>query len=297
MKPTQKFRQMINAGPTIQAGGVADAGQARLVQDVGYPAVYISGAYVNHTRGYPDGTLTLSEIAQRIREVCERTHVPVIADADEGFGGTLKIVRMVREFEAAGAAAIHMEDFATKKHGVPIAQEGMIRHIDIVLQTRKDPDFILIARTDAMAPWRDGVQKNRESCEEEAFQRMLAYCDAGADMVMPMFATNEWLIRYGSKIPKPIVVLGGAPQSWLGFAPDELIPEMTATEIAKYNVKVVIYATNMLARNHRFMKQQYASWLKSERFDATAQDDQDRADANVLIGLLDKEALLNKYGE
>jgi len=297
MKTTRTLRNLMNAPGAIQAGGVGDAGQARMVEKVGYPAVYISGAYVNHTRGYPDGTLTLSEIAERIREVAERVTVPVIADADEGFGGVLKIARTMREFERAGAAALHMEDFLTKKHGVPMPLEQMARNLDVMLQTRVDQDFVVIARTDAMAPWRDGIHTDRASCEAEAFERMLAYGEAGADAVMPMFASNDWLKRYGPRIPKPIVVLGGAPQSWLGKSSGALIPEMTASELAAYNVKVVIYATNMLSRTHRFMEQQYSSWLAAGKFDATLQDDQDRADANILIGLGEKEALLNKYGE
>lgn len=298
-KPTKKLRELLAAaGSAVQAGGVADAGQARLVEQVGFPAVYISGSYVNHTHGYPDGSLTLSEIVTRVAQITDRINVPVIADADEGFGGTLKIARTIHELERAGAAALHLEDFITKKHGLPISVEKMSTNIRILLDERRDPDFVTIARTDAMAPWRDGLADDPRGCEEEAFERLLAYCEAGVDAVFPNNATNEWIRKYGPRIPKPIVVLGGAPRNWPGksdFAVRD--EEMTATELARYNVRLVIYATNMLSRSHRFMKDQYASWLAAGRFDFSPQDELDRADANVMIGLPEKEKMLARYGE
>ena len=90
MKTTEILRKLLNGPGVIQAGGVGDAGQALLVESVGYPAVYLSGSYVNQTFGLPDGTLTLSEIAARLGEIADRVKIPVIADADEGFGRPLQ---------------------------------------------------------------------------------------------------------------------------------------------------------------------------------------------------------------
>lgn len=296
MKARRAFRtQLENGADSILAAGVGDAGQARLVERVGYPAVYISGSYVNHTRGFPDGTLTLSEIAQRIAEVTDRINIPVIADADEGFGSILKIARTVHEFERAGAAALHLEDFVVKKHGLPLPTNDMVTHLKVALDTRTDPDMVIIARTDAMSPWRDGIHTQRQACEEEAFERALAYCEAGADAIMPLFATNSWLQKYGNRIPKPLVVLGGAPKNWGGQSGGPAEEEKTATELLDWNVKVVIYATNMLARTHRFMTQEYTKWLRDGKFDTRPEDEGDRADANVLIGLPEKERLLKTY--
>lgn len=298
MKSTLGLREMLNGTSSIQAVGVGDAGQARLGEAVGFPAIYVSGSYVNHTRGYPDGTLTMSEIAQRVGEICDRVSVPVIADGDEGFGGTLKIARTVHEFERAGASAIQLEDFVTKKHGLPISIEKMCTNIRVMLDERSSPDFITIARTDAMAPWRDGLAADLKGCEQEAFERLLAYCDAGVDVIFANNASNDWIREYGPKLPKPIMVLGGAPKAWPGkgnVSPRE--EEMTATEMLQYNVKLVIYATNMLSRSHKFMTDQYASWLKNERFDFCPQDEIDRADANKMIGLPEKMRLLDKYGD
>ena len=296
MKPTTKLRQLLASGEVVQAGGVADAGQGRLAESVGFPAIYISGAYLNHTRGYPDGTLTLSEIAARIREVTARVDAPVVADADEGFGGTLKVARTIREFEAAGAAALHLEDFATKKHGVPIPVADMVRNLKIMQDCRRDPDFTIIARTDAMAPWRDGVRTDPKGCAQDAYERLCAYAEAGADLLMPLYASNEWLLEWGPKLPKPLSTLAGAPKSWGGKvqAPP---PDLTLDGFKSANVRLLIYSTNMLVRTHRFMKQQYATWLAEGGFHATLEDEEDRAEANRLIGLAEKTAFLDKFGE
>jgi len=290
----QTLRTHLDGSQAILAAGVGDAGQARLVERVGYPAVYVSGSYVNHTRGYPDGTLTLSEIAQRIAEVAERVSIPVIADADEGFGGVLKVARTVREFESAGAAGMHLEDFAVKKHGVPMPVHEMVTHLKLALDMRRSDETMIIARTDAMAPWRDGIHHERAVCEEEAFERAMRYCEAGADAIMPMFATNEWLAKYGNRIPRPLIVLGGAPKNWSGQS-GVVVEEKTVAQLQEWNVRVVIYATNMLSRAHRFMEQQYAQWLADGKFDIGEQDEIDRADANVLVGLEEKERILREY--
>ncbi|HSW17248.1 MAG TPA: hypothetical protein VLJ86_08485, partial [Ramlibacter sp.] len=103
--------------------------------------------------------------------------------------------------------------------------------------------------------------------------------------------------RYGPRIPRPLGVLAGAPRAWHG---DEAVappPELGLDELEHANVKLQIFSTNMLARTHGFMQAQYAQWLAQGRFDATAQDERDRADANVLIGLPDKQALLDEFGE
>lgn len=282
MKTTEKLRQLLQNPGVIHAGGVGDAGQARLVQKVGYPAVYMSGSYVNHTRGFPDGTLTLNEIASRIAEITDRVDIPVIADADEGFGGVLKVMRTVRDFEKAGAAALHLEDMSEKKHGNPMPLRQMLTHLKVVLDTRQDPNFVIIARTDAMAPWRQGLKANFAACEQEAFERSLAYADAGADVIMPLFPSTDWIKRYGNRIPKPLLLLP---------------PELSGKELEPYNVKIIIYASSMLSRSFNFMEKQYARWLADGRFDATEQDLKDREDANALVGVPEKEKILAKYQE
>jgi 2-methylisocitrate lyase-like PEP mutase family enzyme len=125
----------------------------------------------------------------------------------------------------------------------------------------------------------------------------MAYCAAGADMVMPLYASNEWLAEYGPRLPKPLATLAGAPKSWFGTKVEAPPPDLDLIELEAANVKLLIYSTNMLARSHRFMKQQYAQWLAEGRFLATVEDEEDRAEANRLIGLQEKAAFLEKFGE
>jgi len=289
------LRAHLRAAQPIMAGGVGDAGQARLVEQVGYPAVYLSGSYVNNTRGYTDGTLTMTEMAQRVREVAERISIPLIADADEGFGGPLKIVRTIREYERAGASGLHIEDFALKKHGEPVPVQEMVSHLKLVLDTRTDQDMVIIARTDSMSPWRNNIRTDRSACEEDAFERALRYCEAGADAIMPLFATNSWLERYGHRIPKPLVVLGGAPKNWTGDPAEPVEPEKTAAEMKAWNVQVVLFSTCMLYQTYQFMAQQYAKWLAEGKFEVTPEYEQARLQANMLSGWGEKEDFLRQW--
>ncbi|MES3001453.1 MAG: isocitrate lyase/PEP mutase family protein [Pseudomonadota bacterium] len=297
MNGAKQFRELIARPGVLQAGGVGDTGQGRLVEKVGYPVAYLSGAYVNHTRGYPDGMLTLSEIAERVREITDRIDIPLIADGDEGFGGVLKITRTVREFERAGAAAVHLEDMISKKHGLPLPIPEMVNRLKAALEARRDSNFVIIARTDAIAPWRPGVRTDLAGCEQEALERMQAYAEAGADMVMPLYASMSWVRRFGRQIPKPIVLLGGGAKGWLGHTADQLELDLPAPELEGFNVKTVIYGTSMLSRSFNFMEQEYRKWLAEGRFAANAQDEIDRFAANDLVGVPEKEALLVKYGE
>lgn len=282
MKSTKKLRELLKSPGVIQAGGVGDAGQARLVEKVGYPAVYMSGSYVNYTYGVPDGTLTMSEIAARVGAIADRISIPLIADADEGFGDVLEIIRTVQTFEKAGAAALHMEDMSVKKHGQPIPLPEMINRIKAALDARRDPDLVIIARTDAMAHWRGGVEANRAACEKDAFERSVAYADAGADIIMPMFPTIDWVKRFFKQIPKPILML---------------YPSLSVKELEPYNVKIVIYPNNILLKTFGLMKSEYAAWLAAGKVEFTEQDKKDKAEINALLGVPEKEKLLAKYGE
>lgn len=300
MKATRKLRELLKAPEVIQAGGVGDAAQALLVESVGYPAVYMSGSYVNYSYGLPDGTLTMSEIAARLGEIADRVQVPVIADADEGFGGVLSVMRTVHKFERAGAAALHMEDMTVKKHGHPMPIPEMIKRLKAAFEARADPDFVIIARTDAMAPWREGVETNRAACEKDAFERSVAYAEAGADVIMPMYASMDWVKRFGKQIPKPLMPVCGVNASHRqpdGFSGGELASEFSAKELGQYNVKIVLYPTNMLSRTFGFMKKEYSEWLAAGKCVSTEQDQKNRWGANVLVGVPEKYKILAKYGE
>lgn len=156
MTPRQTFKQLIKRNKLLVAPGCFDGMSARLVQEAGFEAAYLSGGAVARSMGIPDiGLVTMSENIERAAQVTSVVSIPVIADADTGYGNAVNLVRTVREFERAGVAAIHIEDQVTPKRCghldgkevVPLAE--IEQKLKAALATRTDPDFCIIARTDA----------------------------------------------------------------------------------------------------------------------------------------------------
>jgi 2-methylisocitrate lyase-like PEP mutase family enzyme len=179
MKQRKAFRSLLAQGRYIIAPGAFDTLTARLVQLAGFEAVYLTGGGYSRANGYPDlGLLTLTEVVRWIGLTVEATDIPVIADADTGYGNALNVIRAVREFEKAGAAAFHMEDqVSPKKCGhyegkQLVTPEEMIGKIKAAVDTRQDGDMVIIARSDARAV--EGL--------DAAIERVNRYIEAGADM-------------------------------------------------------------------------------------------------------------------
>jgi len=180
MKATTRFRQSLNSGAMVVAPFVLNALHAKIAEAAGFEAVYMTGSGTAAERGFPDvGLITMTEMVQNARYIAGAVSVPVICDADTGYGNPINVWRAVREYEDAGVAAIHIEDQVfPKKCGFfegkdVIPQEEMVQKIRAALDARTDPDFTIIARTDAYAVtgWEDAVKRCR------------AYSDAGAHMV------------------------------------------------------------------------------------------------------------------
>jgi methylisocitrate lyase len=178
----RRFRELLARG-TVAMPGVFSAITARLAERAGFDSLYLSGAGVtNSLTGMPDiGLLTLTEMSEQARYVCRATRLPVIADADTGYGDVHNVARAVKELELSGLAGIHLEDQAAPKRCghldgkqvVPAAD--MARKIRAADRARTDPDFYLIARTDARSV--NGL--------EDAIDRANRYVDAGADGIFP----------------------------------------------------------------------------------------------------------------
>ena len=180
VKPTTRLRQLLAADGLIVAPFIMNALHARIAESVGFDAVYMTGAGTSAERGFPDvGLLTMTEMTANARYIANAVDIPVICDADTGYGNALNVQRTVREYEAAGVAAIHIEDqvfpkkcgFFEGKQVVPMDEH--IQKIRAALDARRDPDFVIIARCDAYAVtgWEDTVRRCR------------AYREAGADLV------------------------------------------------------------------------------------------------------------------
>ena len=180
MKATTRFRQMIHSGKMVVAPFILNALHARIAEATGFEAVYMTGSGTAAEKGFPDvGLITQTEMVQNARYIARAVSVPVVCDADTGYGNPINVRRTVQEYQDAGVAGIHIEDQASpKKCGFfegkqVIPQEEAVQKIRAALDARTDPDFTIIARTDAYAVtgWEDTVRRCR------------AYMDAGADMV------------------------------------------------------------------------------------------------------------------
>jgi len=199
VRATEKLRTLLTAGRTIVAPGAFDGLSARLVEQAGFPAVYASGGAIARSSGIPDiGLISPDEIAARLAGIVDVVGIPVIADADTGYGNALNAQRAARAFERAGVAAFHLEDQTfPKKCGhyddkSLIPADEMVRKLTAVREALDDPDFILIARTDAIAV--EGFAA--------AIDRASAYIEAGADMIFVEAPTSEQEIaEIGRSLP------------------------------------------------------------------------------------------------
>jgi len=188
LRATMKLRTLLAAGRTVVAPGAFDGLSARLVEQAGFPAVYASGGAIARSCGVPDlGLISPDEIVARLAAMVDVVGVPVIADADTGYGNALNAQRAARAFERAGVAAFHLEDQSfPKKCGhyddkSLISAAEMVQKLVAVRDALHDPDFILIARTDAIAV--EGFAA--------AIDRAQAYIEAGADMIFVEAPTSE----------------------------------------------------------------------------------------------------------
>src|SRR5438067_13217974 len=179
MTQAARFRELMRRDGMVVAPGAYDCITARLIERAGFEAVYMTGAGTAATLGYPDfGIVTMSEMVANAGRIAPAVGLPVIADAETGYGNELNLVRTVREYETAGVAGIHIEDqgFPKKcghlddKEIVP--REDWLAKIRAAAQSRRDPDFLVIARTDSRAA--AGL--------DEAIARANAAIAAGADM-------------------------------------------------------------------------------------------------------------------
>jgi len=181
MKQTAKMRELLKSGKMAVAPGAHDAMTAKVIGKLGFDAVYMTGYGQSASHlGQPDvGLMTMSEMVARASNIVEAAGVPVIADADTGFGNAVNVMRTVREYEKAGVAVIQLEDqVMPKKCGHMIGREiipmdEMVGKIKAAVDTRMNPDFMIMARTDARTV--KGI--------EEAIKRGKAYQEAGADIV------------------------------------------------------------------------------------------------------------------
>ena len=193
MTPGAKFREAVAAEKPLKVVGAITAYAARMAQAVGFKALYLSGGGVAaNSLGMPDlGISTMDDVLIDVRRITEASSLPLLVDADTGWGGAFNIARTVRGLVRAGAAGMHIEDQVQSKRcghrpGKEIVpKDEMVDRVKAAVDARSDPDFVIMARTDALAS--EGL--------ESAIERILEYVAAGADMVFPEAATDLSMYR------------------------------------------------------------------------------------------------------
>ena len=204
MTPRQRMKELIARRGYTMVPGAYDTLTARLVEQAGFEAVYLTGGGYSRANGYPDlGLLTLSENVRFIGLTVEAVDIPVIADADTGYGNAINVIRTVREYEKSGVAAFHIEDqVSPKKCGhyegkEVISLREMVGKIHAAVDTRQDSDFVIIARSDSRAI--EGLQAS--------IDRDNAYLEAGADVGLDEAPQNvEELRIVGRQVRGPALV-------------------------------------------------------------------------------------------
>lgn len=200
MRRTTRLRELLNGDATVMMPGAHDALIAKIVERVGFDAVCCVGSgSVNGLLGLPDiGLATMTEMVQNAKWVADSVGIPVIADADTGYGNALNVMRAVSEFEKAGVAGIHLEDQVFPKRCGHVEGKELIStaemagKIKAAVKARRDPDFVIIARTDAKAV--TGM--------EDALARARAYVEAGADVIFPeAMESTEDFARFSNAFP------------------------------------------------------------------------------------------------
>jgi len=236
MSVRSKLREMLEGPELVMAPGVADALNARLVAREGFKAIYMTGSGTTASRlGMPDiGLLTMTEMVDNAGRIVDASGLPVIADADTGYGGPINVQRTIRAYERAGVAGVHIEDQQWPKRCghlegktlIPAAE--MAAKVRAASDAREDKDFVVIARTDALSV--EGF--------EQALDRGRLYEEAGADMIF-------------IEAPNTPDQLAAVPRSFkvptlFSMSSSGKTPFLSAQEIQKLGFKVVIYPNFML---------------------------------------------------
>lgn len=233
---TQRLRQALASPRALMAPGVVDAMYARLVAEAGFEAMYMTGAGTSATRlGYPDiGLLTMTEMVDNATRIADASDLPLIADADNGYGGPLNVRRAIQLYERGGVAAVHIEDQVLPKRCGHLAgkqlisAEDMVAKVKAAVDARVDENFVVIARTDALAV----------HGREAAFDRAEMYREAGADVIFVESPGPDDLPHIAPRFP-------GVPLLY-NMATSGKTPFLTRSEIETLGFRLIIYPNWLL---------------------------------------------------
>ena len=282
---TTRLRRLLEAPELLIAPGVAECVGARLVAEQGFDALYMTGAGTTASRlGMPDvGLLGVTEMADNAGRIAEAAGLPLIADADTGYGGPINVRRTVRCYERAGVAGVHMEDQDWPKRCGHLAGKTLIPAAEMcakvraAVDARSDPDFIVIARTDAIAV--EGF--------ESALDRAKAYEEAGADV---LFVEAPTTMEEIEAIPRAF-----ARPTLYNMAMSGKTPVLPAREIEALGFGVVIYPGLSLSAAIPAIRRALAELRETGGIEASSADMASFRDFFELMGLEAVQGLESRY--
>jgi 2-methylisocitrate lyase-like PEP mutase family enzyme len=271
--PARRLRELLDNPGLVRAPGVGDALSAKLVALGTFEAVHLSGSAVSRTLALPDlGLVTLTEMIDRTRSIVRAVDLPVIADADSGYGNAINLIRTVEEFEAAGAAGIHIEDQVTPKRcghygsKMLISPREMALKIEAACTSRENSDFVIIARTDARAV--EGFQS--------ALERAKLYASAGADVLF--IEAPESLAEVeeiAATLHEPLM---------LNMFSGGKTPAISVSHLRQLGYKIVIFPSHL---------QRAAIHAMQRALDLLKREDESAAnDPDLMISFEEREAIL-----
>lgn len=281
MSSGARFRAAVAEDPPLQLPGTVNAYCALLAERAGFSAIYLSGAGVaNASFGMPDLAMTtLSEVIDDARRITAATPLPLLVDADTGFGGAFNIARTTRELIRAGVAGMHLEDQALAKrcghrpNKAIVATEEMCDRLKAAVDARADDDFVVMARTDAFA--REGLAA--------AVDRALAYQAAGADMIFAeALATLDDYRAFCQALDVPVLA---------NLTEFGVTPNFTVAELRAVGIKLVLYPLSAFRAMSRAAEQVYRAIIQDGTQRAVIDSMQTRAE---LYDVLDYHAYENK---
>ncbi|QPG06234.1 methylisocitrate lyase [Salinimonas marina] len=283
----KKFREALRANQPLQIVGTINAYSAIMAKEIGHQAIYLSGGGVaNASYGLPDlGMTSLNDVLVDVQRITSACDLPLLVDIDTGWGGAFNIAKTIRDMEKAGAAAVHMEDQVAQKrcghrpNKEIVSTKEMVDRITAAVDARTDPDFFIMARTDAFA--QEGL--------DAAIERAKAYVAAGADGIFAEAIQTEAHYRaFAEALEVPILA------NITEFGKTEL---WNTSDLGQWGAAMVLYPLSAFRAMNKAAERVYQHILKDGDQKAVVDDMQTRVDLYDYLGYHDYEKKLDDLFE
>lgn len=283
MSQGKKFRQALKDNAPLQIVGTINAYAAMMAKRIGHQAIYLSGGGVaNASYGLPDlGMTSLNDVIADVQRITSACDLPLLVDIDTGWGGAFNIAKTIKDMEKAGAAAVHMEDQVAQKrcghrpNKAIVSTEEMVDRIKAAVDARTDPDFFIMARTDAFA--QEGL--------EAAIERAKAYVAAGADGIFAeAVKTEEHYRAFSEALDVPILA------NITEFGQTEL---WNKKQLGEWGAQMVLYPLSAFRAMNKAAETVYQSILEKGDQKAVVDMMQTRMDLYDYLGYHDYEKKLD----